>query len=186
MGNLITDKIKENIGFNDFILYSGQIYLGKEENCEKIIDEYKKLIKGYKNRNYEYSAKINEIMSMDDNLCEASAHDVFLRLDIEIEERNELKKKYEKTLLDVENWNVPEEYYDLKKFIIERIKKSINFDCFDCDIENKKLNGREWQKIKVEKLISKIKYNEEAIVIESESCKRYREWVNKLKNSLEN
>ena len=189
MSNLITDIIKENIGFDDFVLQSCQIFLGKKDNYKKTINVYKELIEEYKNKNIKYHAKINKIMCMNESECESSALADVLRADIEFKKRNELKKEYEKTLKEVENWVVDEEYYELKKFIIKRIKTSINFDCFEFNCSeyvNGNLNGKEWQKLKIKKLTCKIKYNENAIIDESKKCKRYREWVNKLISSLEN
>jgi len=101
-------------------------------------------------------------------------------------EKHELKRKYEDMLAKVRAWNPPTtEHEGLKKFMIEQLTSSIDFDCSTDYIEVPKLKSpKEWCEKNISNKLWNYNYHKEENEKEIQRCKERTEWVKALKESL--
>lgn len=97
-----------------------------------------------------------------------------------------LKIKYIAMLEEVNKWNPPTpDHEGLKKFMIEQIKTSLDFDCMNLNTKPPtKLPVDKWLLAKKKKAIRDIEYHEKEYKEELERVNERNEWIAKLKNSL--
>lgn len=100
------------------------------------------------------------------------------------------RKRYEDMLEKVENWNAPtDEHLNLKKFAIQQLKDSIDFDCSDSHreyylTEPHKDTVKGYKTWKLDSLLKDIEYHSKEY---REECKRVKEanqWVEDLVKSF--
>lgn len=131
------------------------------------------------------SMKIEEVQNeIDENYKEK-----IIETNKNIEKHNFLKEKYNKILNEIEEWNPPtNEHINLKKFAIEQIKKSIEFDCdteyYEDILKSKKEKPQQWLLNKIEQAIKDIAYHQERYAEEVKRVNKRNKWVNDLRNSL--
>jgi hypothetical protein len=104
-----------------------------------------------------------------------------------ITKKKNLKEKYENMLQHVQNWHPPtSEHLNFKKFMIDQITDSINFDCNIKYNENPviKMTAREYLKQHIENRENDVKYHSEHYQKEIKSCEGRTNWIQELKKSL--
>jgi hypothetical protein len=103
-----------------------------------------------------------------------------------IAEKNALKIKYEQMLSKVMKWVPPsKDHVAFKDFMIDQIKKSIDWDCdtkYNKDPVLK--SAKEWLKEKIERNKNDIEYHFKNHKEELERCANRTKWIQDLKNSL--
>lgn len=95
------------------------------------------------------------------------------------------RARYETMLKKVKDWNPPSsEHTGLKKFMIEQIERSIDFDCYDITLP-KKLSIEQWKNYKEGTLLRDIEYHSKAYAEEIERTNGRNKWLKELRKSLE-
>jgi len=108
-----------------------------------------------------------------------------------IKESKDLRKKYQDMLAQVRTWQPPtKNHCGLKRFMIQQIKSSINFDCIDDYYEGKDLLNSEplppgsFLAAMLQKLSEDIRYHSKEWRKEVKRSKERNEWVGALLKSL--
>lgn len=104
-----------------------------------------------------------------------------------IHDKHVLRDKYETMLSDVRLWKPPSEgHEELKRFMVNQITESIDFDCATSYYETEvvKLSPDAWLKEKLGEIDWNIDYHEKENRKEIERVNDRNDWVEKLKNSL--
>lgn len=104
-----------------------------------------------------------------------------------IEERLELKRKYEAMLVEVDAWEPPtSDHEEFKVFMREQIEQSIKHDCNTnyYDLPTEHLNWEEYAKRRKEELKEDISYHEKEHQLEVERVNSRNSWISSLRNSL--
>ena len=108
-----------------------------------------------------------------------------------IKEKNELRKKYNAMLQQAQSYKAPTpDHENFRKFMIEQIVDSIDFDCGGSYHEEalagiEKLSGEKWRQKELDKLDKSIAYHREHYNKEKQRCKERTRWVQELKRSLD-
>lgn len=187
-----TAPIEKGIGFKDFVLncsraFGALVHLRDDSTAEipdviKPDDYYSKQVE-------EYSKKLDEFRKVTlaeaEQKCQAEYEKTisfYKKLD---SDKLALKDKYNEMLGKVKAWNPPTSNHEgLKKFMIEQIEESINWDCSVYEPNVIKRNAEEWLAYKLEDiqkdLDRAIKSNNEEI----QRAKERTEWIQALKKSL--
>ncbi len=108
------------------------------------------------------------------------------RLD-RIEKKNILREKYNKMLHTVHSWKVSSEYDNLKKFMIDQIEQSIEWDC---DVSyystpKEKVDCYTWYENMRNILIGSLEYHKKEYEEEVERVEKRNQWIKGLRKSLE-
>jgi len=105
-----------------------------------------------------------------------------------IEEYKQMKNRYLKTLQEIEIWTPPTpDHIGLKKFAIEQIKKSIEFDCNYSYYEKEEIKkpiSEEWINNKINKCEEDIKYHTKKNEEEIKRIEERNKWIKDLRESL--
>ena len=125
-----------------------------------------------------------------EKLAKKTFEEEFARNQKYIDQAKTLLTKYKNMLEKVRAWSPPtEEHQNLKRFMIEQIEGSIEFDCntksWEFTLKNIVLH--EWQNFKEEQLarvFRDIAYHDEEYKKEVERARKNSEWVNALRESL--
>lgn len=105
-----------------------------------------------------------------------------------IKEQKLLKKKYESMLKEVHKWIPPtSEHKGLKKFMIEQITGSIDFDCkiYSNIYKMESKNPKEWLHNKIQNILEDQVYHENNHKEEVERTNGRIKWIQALKKSVE-
>ncbi|MGN7324849.1 hypothetical protein ACTHPT_14365 [Bacillus altitudinis] len=103
----------------------------------------------------------------------------------DVEARKHLLKRYKDTLDAVEQWSPPtKEHCDLKKFAIDQLKRSIEADCEGFSRTVVKEDPKEYLEVRIDKINENIERYKEMHQEEIDKANKRNEWVNKLKESL--
>ena len=101
-----------------------------------------------------------------------------------------LKNKYEAMLSKVYNWHPPtSEHESLKKFMIDQIAQSINFDCdtkyvMDRLTQLSKTNPLDEYNKALKRAYEGVEYHERALMVERERNADANRWISALYDSL--
>lgn len=107
-----------------------------------------------------------------------------------IYDKIDLKQKYENMLVQVIEWVPPNQDFDeLKTFMINQLKESIDWDCKTCYDQDRlsKLDELTFEKYKIDKTTSfhqDIEYHQKRYEEECERVKSRNEWKRKLVESV--
>lgn len=138
--------------------------------------------------------QLDQIEAMTSAACNAAA-----RKDYEeavashekgLTKRKQLLRNYELMLAQARRWQPPSpQHQELKKFMIDQIEKSIEFDCGNMDqyyLRNKPVlqTGEEWREARLASLRQDLEYHTEGYQKEVERCKERSEWIQQLRGSL--
>lgn len=104
-----------------------------------------------------------------------------------ISDKKLLRRKYESMRHEVNAWTPPsDEHTGLKKFMIEQLNKSIDFDCdYSYYKPLQVLSGEEWISKKQQELQKSLKYYEDESMKEFERIKQHNNWIQQLRESFE-
>ena len=193
-----TECIGKGISFPDFVLRCahafGACIAMREDSLDKPIPEkFKASTKYYDDNIVRMNAELRYLESItDDEAKEKSKQEWNAEMkrieDLALKEI-ELKKKYEEMLAQVMEWIPPSpDHSELKKFMFEQIRDSI--EC-DCDYYSKmkdqcpvKLSSMEWKTQKIEKINHDLIYYNEELQQELERTEQRNLWIRQLRNSL--
>jgi hypothetical protein len=98
-----------------------------------------------------------------------------------------LKEKYIKMLKEVNDWNPPsEEHEGLKKFMIDQIKGSIDFDCSEYPQQKPiLLTGKQWIDKQKKQILKDIEYHSKEYKEECDRVAGRNKWIKQLRESLQ-
>lgn len=141
----------------------------------------------------EIIKKISDVKSMSLSEIEEKAEQEFKEKENSrlnsLERIKTEKERYLKMLSKVKSWIPPtSDHENLKKFMIEQIESSIDFDCGSTEYYEKpteKLTGEQWQLNQLESLGKDLEYHSKQ---EKEEISRYEsrtKWIQDLVNSIE-
>lgn len=186
-----TDKIYNNkeVDFRSYALRCARAFganiLMRDDSIESDIKDYE--VSNYHIEEIEdISKEIEDILKWDQDRINEYNREIYIK---EIEDYNErlldkleLKHRYEMVLSEVYDWVPPtKDHVGLKKFMIEQLKSSIDFDCgYKID----KPIMRDYYSKKIKDLTWKISYHTDEHQKEIERTKQRNEWNRALKASL--
>lgn len=196
-----TTDIKKGISFKDFALGCAKAFgacVTLRDQPNKVIpDEFKPSIY-YEGRIKEIKKEIKLLEIIDIKTAGIKAKEEYNR-EIKrykkyIDEANELRKRYDAMLRDVEGWKPPtNDHIELKNFMKEQIQTSINHDCnIDYYIEIledilesiRLLDGQKWINEKKEKAVKDLEYCNKEDTKEKERVQERNDWIRELRMSL--
>ena len=97
-----------------------------------------------------------------------------------------IRKRYEDMLSKVREWKPPTpDHVDLKKFMIQQLEDSIEFDCFIPEMPQR-LSGEEYREQQIKKALSDIEYHEKEYAEEVNRVCEKNKWLLLLRESLKN
>jgi len=190
-----TNAIEKGISFEDFTMrcaraFGALITMRDEPMNIEIPENFEPST--YHSKQLEKSKeKLVELQNMDyTDMCDLANKEYEKAIENEIkwtQDRNELRIKYNDMLAQVKNWQPPtSDHKDLKRFMIEQINQSIDFDCRMSKSNIKRLTGDEWLEQNVNSTIRSIKYHSEGHIKEVDTMKKRSKWVKDLRESLSN
>ena len=106
-----------------------------------------------------------------------------------VKEKRDLYEKYRDMLIKVEAWNPPtKDHVELKKFMVQQILDSIDFDCNETIVYNNcpknPMTGQEWLDFWIKETEKDIKYYKKEREKDLERARKKTEWIQNLKKSL--
>jgi hypothetical protein len=107
-----------------------------------------------------------------------------------IRESAETRRRYERMLAMVEAWAPPtREHVNFKKFMLDQLRESINFDCHDPDDTAKWYAGfcgtpQQWLDKEREKAAQEVAYHRQHLQEELDRTASRNSWVRELRRSL--
>lgn len=100
-------------------------------------------------------------------------------------EKKAVRSRYTGMIDQVQAWTPPtSEHEGLKKFMLEQLENSIDFDCGPLSPPGPILSGEEWLAKQTEKARWDLDYHTDAWEKEQERAKGRTEWVRQLRDSL--
>jgi len=101
--------------------------------------------------------------------------------------RLELLTRYQNMLHQVINWLPPsQDHFNFKKFMIEQLESSIEWDCSHSYEREKELTPEEWYKIQYDQLTWSMNYHLEEHKKDVERTRGRNKWLKELRESLKN
>jgi hypothetical protein len=137
----------------------------------------------------ECRAKVDSLSAMSEaDIVSAAAahHDAALRRWVERnEERAVTKRRYEKMLERVRAWTPPtDDHNGLKKFMVEQLEQSIDWDCKTYNDEPKALPPKEWHAKELAEAHRSIAHHAKEQAEEIERARNRSQWIADLRASL--
>lgn len=189
-----TAGIEDGIGFEDFVMGCargfGALILMRDDPTGTSIPEFKPsthnikaLEKARKEKTRLEKLSAYEIQQFADD----DYDDKRRSNEASIQKNHELRDKYESMLSKVRLWEPPSEgHVELKRFMVNQIQESIDFDCNTSYYEKEvvRLTPEQWLKEKHENVDWNINYHETENQKEIERVADRNLWVNQLKDSL--
>jgi len=87
-------------------------------------------------------------------------HEALKKREEFVKKNNLVRKRYEDMLSKVRKWKPPTpDHVDLKKFMIQQLEDSIEFDCFIPEMPQR-LSGEEYKEQQIKKALDDIDYHE--------------------------
>lgn len=191
-----TVEIANDISFKDFVMRCsramGATIMMRDEPFDAPIPERFEPSDYHAKKINEAIANIVLLEGMSETEAEIEADKSYLsaldRHNQRIAEKKELLKKYEAMLNQVNTWEPPsEDHAGLKKFMVEQITSSIDFDCdttFYTNHQPKRLTGAEWRQQELKEANRTLTYHKEENQEEIERTESRNEWLKKLRDSL--
>jgi hypothetical protein len=188
-----TADIEKGITFQQFAMNCahafGALITMRDEPIDSPIPEFK--VEQY---HYDWieraKADLAKIEAMTKEDCRAAAkkeYDDALAYQVESKkEREDLRQKYESMLVEARAWVPPSpEHEGLKKFMIEQIEQSIEWDCADYERDVPKLvPADQWHLGALAAARETVARYEKSLAEEIERVNKRNLWVRQLKESL--
>ena len=189
-----TSEIEKGISFNEFCLTCarafGALIIMRDVSINTTIPNEFKPSTHHKEALKEEVEELRQLSTLTTEQCTELAlkqYEEGLKDKIQSDQKQTvLRTKYEDMLKKVELWIPPSsEHIELKNFMVQQIKESMDYDCTPTSHKITLLSGTEWLENQRENTFWSIKYHTERWDEEVESCKRRTKWVKLLKESLE-
>lgn len=191
-----TDAIADDITFNDFAMRCaramGALVMMRDEPSSAPIPERFEPSDYHAKKIAEATATLDRLADMTEVEMEQSASDAYeaavAAQAAAIHRNATLREKYNAMLAKVEAWQSPSADHDgLKKFMVEQITMSIDFDCdnrYYRDQKPTKLTGAEWRAQEEAKARKDIAYHKTENAEEIERTEARNTWLRQLRESL--
>jgi hypothetical protein len=181
-----TAGIEEGITFKEFVLGCA---CSRFYDCSDLPEKF--TISNYhKEKFIELEREFKELESM-------NIKDAYIRAQQDCDKKNkfeegfhngkvELKKMYKLMLKDVMAWEPPsKDHIDLKKFMIEQLNSSIEFDCGEYPRSRYTVkSGKKWLEGKKAEVLKDIAYHREEYNKECERVEWKNKYITQLRESL--
>lgn len=177
----------ESIEFNDFVLRCARAFF---YDLDEIPDKFE-ASDFHKKRIAKNEKQLELVSKMSKSNCSLAADEEYERAVKDrkksIKDKTALKNRYETMLAKVEQWTPTEEHKALKKFMIDQLQTSIDFDCHVFpEKEPVRVTGKQWKEEQIQRLTEDIKRDKEYHEKEINRTKKENEWVKSLRQSLKN
>jgi len=134
--------------------------------------------------------RLEEIKGWNEEKAEQEAEQAYkeaLKKREETIKKNELiRKRYEDMLFKVQKWKPPTpDHEGLKKFMIQQLEESIEFDCFIPEMPQC-LSGEEFREEQIKKALNDIEHHGKEYVEEVNRVYERNKWLLLLRESLKN
>lgn len=98
----------------------------------------------------------------------------------------EIRAKYEAILAQVKKWKPPtKDHKEIKKFMIDQITKSIDWDCSDKrDKKPTPIDGETWYNNQMESVLHSLQYHKKERAAEIKRAKERTKWIRAYKQSI--
>lgn len=191
-----TAAIADDITFDDFVMgcarAMGALVMMHDEPSDAPIPERFEPIDYHTKKIAEANATLDRLAGMTGAEAEQAASDAYeaaITAQAAAILRNDtLREKYNAMLAKVGAWQSPSADHDgFKKFMVEQITSSIDFDCdnrYYRDQKHTKLTGAEWLAQEEAKARKDIAYHEAENAKEIERTEARNTWLRKLRESL--
>lgn len=162
----------------------------REDSLDSEIVEYTPNTKYYEENLERAKARLAELQAMSREEIEAIIEETHKNslesYQIRVQEKLDMRARYEHMIHQVENWTPPtDEHVNLKEFALNQLKDSLDFDCGHMPTEPTKLTVDEYIDVFTERYNSDISYYTKSIEKEIENVTKANEWNNALKRSLQ-
>ena len=133
-----SDIGEKNISFENFIMQCARAFGAciemRDDPTDKPIPEEFKPSEYHSKQNQKYQKELEQVKSLSKKACQGQAEKEYQNQIKEheeiIQEKKNLREKYDTMLKKVRAWIPPsDDHIELKKFMIEQINTSIDFDC---------------------------------------------------------
>lgn len=191
-----TAAIADDITFDDFVMRCargmGALVMMRDEPADAPIPERFEPSDYHLKRIAEASASLIRLAGMTEAETEQAASDAHETAVAEqaeaIHRKDMLYEKYNAMLAKVKAWKPPSDDHEgFKKFMVEQITGSIEFDCDNRHYRNQKhpkLTGAEWLEQKAAEARKEIIYHEDENAREIERTEARNTWLRLLRESL--
>lgn len=191
-----TAQIADGITFNEFIMSCarafGALVTMRDSPSDAPIPECFKPSNYHKNNIRKTEEGIAELKAMTIPAAMRKAkkayQDEIKNIEKEIQEKTELRAKYEEMLGKVKAWIPPtSDHIELKKFMVDQITSSIKFDCntdYYTRQKPKELTGKEWKEQEFQKRLRDLDYHKKGHIEEVQRVEGRNIWVKQLRESL--
>lgn len=193
-----TAPIKDGISFNDFVLQCSRAMgacLSQRDDtttpflaCDEVPEFYGRNIA-------EAEAEVQRIKDRTQEQIDAEYKAAVAQAEVELEkasrETADLRNKYNRMRTQVSMWKPPTaEHIGLKKFMLEQIESSINFDCEDTRYYTESLTSLvtqtpiEWHAKQLANAIQSLARHKQSLLDEQERVAKRNDWKRELCESL--
>lgn len=191
-----TAAIADDITFNDFVMSCargmGALVMMRDEPMDAPIPERFEPSDYHIKKIAEAITIIDRLAGMTEDEAEQAASDTYeaaIAAQAAAIHRNDtLREKYRAMLAKVEAWQSPSADHDeFKKFMVEQIMDSIDFDCdnrYYRGQKHTKLTGAKWLAQEKAKARKDIAYHEAENAKEIERTEARNTWLRQLRESL--
>jgi len=116
--------------------------------------------------------------------AERAYHEALKKREEFVKKNKLIRKRYEDMLSKVREWKPPTpDHVDLKKFMIQQLEDSIEFDCFIPEMPQR-LSGKEFKEQQIRKALDDIEYHEKEYAKEVNRVHERNKWLLLLRESL--
>lgn len=191
-----TAAIADDITFNDFVMSCARgmsaLVMMRDEPMDAPIPERFEPSDYHTKKIAEAITIIDRLAGMTEDEAEQAASDTYeaaiAAQAAAIHCNDTLREKYNAMLAKVEAWQSPSADHDgFKKFMVEQITSSIDFDCdnrYYRDQKHTRLTGAEWRAQEEAKARKDIAYHEAENAKEIERTEARNTWLRQLRESL--
>jgi hypothetical protein len=186
-----THKIKDGQSFEDFVLGCarafGALVLMRDEPSDAPIPErfepsdYHVKERDKAKEQYRIVSEMTEAEA--EEKAEAEYTQAMTRYNLRVLENNNEQVMYKAMLAKVRAWQAPSTHADLKRFMIEQLEKSKDFDNFEPDLP-KQISGRAWKANAEANALRDIGYHTTEYAKEVERVEGRNKWIKDLRDSL--
>ena len=132
--------------------------------------------------------RLEEVKKWNEKIAEQEAerayHEALKKREEFVKKNNLIRKRYEDMLSKVREWKPPTpDHVDLKKFMIQQLEDSIEFDCFIPEMP-RRLSGEEYKEQQIKKALDDIDYHEKEYAKEVNRVRERNKWLLLLRESL--
>jgi len=186
-----TYKIKDGQSFEDFLFgcaraFGACVSMRDEPDGTPIPERFEPSDYHVKERDkakkqYEIISDLSDAQAEEKALAEYTQE--LTRYNLRALQNNNEQALYKAMLGKVQAWQAPPTHLEFKKFMIEQLETSMNFDNFEPDYP-KQISGRAWKAKAEAQALRDISYHTTEYAKEVERVESRNKWINDLRESL--